>query len=479
MPKAWSTTKNRIAAGLHCVERLNQRGFSPIEVLLAATVFGFLVVALIGAFIYGRASTQDAGDRAAAIMLAEEGVEGLRNLRNGAYTNLTDGTFGLAQTSNLWALSGSSDTSGIYTRQLTISSNGTNRKNVTSTVSWTQGDDTKQVSVTSMLSNWMAAIKSWVNAIVGGSGNATTTTNFLKVATSGNYAFAVVSSTSSNFVVTDISNTAAPSIVRTISITGTPSNIFILGNYAFVTTNNGSGEVVAVNIATPTTAAVAATYNAPGTAAGLGIFGVGNSLYVTRASSSTDNEFLILNAATPTALTLTGSYNNNVAMNEVYVSGDYAYVAISSLLTPILVINIATPASPSLGLAYGLSLAANSLTIDGYGSHVYLGSGTTLTAINVTNPLLPTIAKQVTVAGTINDIDVDTAGQYAFLGTNSTTAEFQVASIAAPASMSVVRAVDATGTASTVSGVSYSVAKDVVVGASASDTQEILLFTKN
>lgn len=469
MPKVWS----RIS--------LNQRGFSPIEVLLAATVFGMLVVALVGAFIYGRIATEDAGDRGAAMMLADEGIQALRNIRNGAYTNLTDGTFGLAQVSNQWALSGSSDVNGIYTRQITVASNGSNRKNVTSTVSWSQGGISKQVSITSLFSNWMAAIKSWANGIVGGSANATASGNgnSIKVATSGNYAFNVVSATSNNFFVTDISNPSAPSIVRTISITGTPSNIFVMGNYAYVTTNNTAGELVVVNITTPTAAAVAATYNAPGTAAGLGVFGQGNFVYVTRASSLTDNEFLVLNVTTPTSPTLSGSYNNNIAMNEVYVSGNYAYVAISSLLAPMLIINIATPTNPTLALSYGLTLLANSLTIEGYGNHVFLGSGAVMIAINVTNPLAPTVAGQFTAAGTINDIDVDPVAQLAFLGTSSTTGEFQVVNTATPSSLSLIKTVDVTGTASTVSGVAYSSSLDVVAGASASNTQELIIFTKN
>src|SRR5688572_29868315 len=92
MPKAWSLIKVRRAVKLP-----SQQGFSVVEVLLAATVFGFLVTALIGAIVYGRASTAAAGDRARAVILAEEGVEAVRNLRDAAYANLTDGTYGLAQ----------------------------------------------------------------------------------------------------------------------------------------------------------------------------------------------------------------------------------------------------------------------------------------------------------------------------------------------------------------------------------------------
>lgn len=136
----------------------NQRGFSPVEVLLAATVFAFLATAIIGAIVYGRASTAAAGERVRATTLAEEGNEAVRNIRDAGFANLTDGTYGLAQSGGNWALSGSSDANGIFTRQVAISTVDATRKNVAVTVSWPQGATTAQTVVSSRLSNWMASI---------------------------------------------------------------------------------------------------------------------------------------------------------------------------------------------------------------------------------------------------------------------------------------------------------------------------------
>lgn len=146
MPRVWSRTK------------LFAAGFSPVEVLLAATLFGFLAVALIGAIVYGQQSTSNAGDRARAAFLAEEGIEATRNIRDSAFSNITDGTFGLTQAGNQWSFSGSSDTTGNYTRQLNISSSSGDRKTITSTVSWPVAGGSSQVSTTSLLTNWRASI---------------------------------------------------------------------------------------------------------------------------------------------------------------------------------------------------------------------------------------------------------------------------------------------------------------------------------
>lgn len=145
MPKVWLRIKN-------------QQGFSPVEVLLAATIFGFLTTALVGAIVYGRGAPASAGDRARAVALAEEGNEAVRNIRDAAFANIADGTYGLVQSGNVWTLSGSSDTSGIYTRQVVIASVDATRKTVTTTVSWPQGSTTAQTSVVGRFTNWQASI---------------------------------------------------------------------------------------------------------------------------------------------------------------------------------------------------------------------------------------------------------------------------------------------------------------------------------
>jgi Tfp pilus assembly protein PilV len=134
------------------------KGFSPIEVILASTIFGMLVTAMIGALIYGQQSTVESGDRGRAVMLADEGIQAARSIRNNNYSGLTNGTYGLSQLLNKWVFSGTSDTSGIYTRQVTVTSKSTNAKLITSTVTWQDGSSVASVSVNSVLTNWSAAM---------------------------------------------------------------------------------------------------------------------------------------------------------------------------------------------------------------------------------------------------------------------------------------------------------------------------------
>lgn len=135
---------------------MKQKGLSTIEALLASSVLILIVTAFMGSYIYGSESTALAGQRARATFLAEEGLEASRNIRDANFSNLTDGTKGLAISGNEWIYSGTSDTTdGIYTRQIIISTSGTNRKQVASIVTWQQNNQrTGSVNLTTYLTNW-------------------------------------------------------------------------------------------------------------------------------------------------------------------------------------------------------------------------------------------------------------------------------------------------------------------------------------
>ena len=462
-----------------------QAGFSLIEALLAITVFGMLVVGLGGAIIYGRSSAAGSGYHQQATMLAEEGLEAARNIGDASFANLTAGTYGLAQSGGQWTFSGSSDTTGIFTRQVTIASVDSNRRTITSTVTWSQyGGTTGSVTLTSRLTNWAAvtaALPSWSNAVLAGSADATGTSDGTKVDTSGNYAYIVRNTTTSNFVVVNISTPTAPTIVSTSTFTGTPTNIAVSGSFAYVTTSTAADSLEVINISNPAAPTLAKAVSLTGSVGANGVYISGNFAYVVRPSSTTTgaNEFNVINITTPTSPTVSGGYNNNIAMNEVYVSGNFAYVATSSTTQEMLVINITTPSSPTLAATYNPATTLTALTVTGFGNTVFLGMSTTLDAINITTPTSPTRLGTFTAGGTIEDLDVDSTGTYAFVGTNATAGEFQVVNVATPATMTAVKTVDIPGTTSTLFGLSYDSSLDEVAGASAADTQELVVFTKS
>ncbi len=136
-----------------------QQGFSLVEVILSIAVFALLITTLIGAYFYGQESTALAGNRARAVMIAEEGLEAVRNIRDEDFSNLEDGTYGLNISNNAWVLSGLSDNVDIFTRQIEISPIDGDRKEVTSTVTWQQNPQRSGIiSVETYLTNWQKSV---------------------------------------------------------------------------------------------------------------------------------------------------------------------------------------------------------------------------------------------------------------------------------------------------------------------------------
>jgi prepilin-type N-terminal cleavage/methylation domain-containing protein len=137
------------------------RGFSLVEVMLAVAIFSLIVSVFVGALIYAQQSVASFGSHAKASFLAEEGLEAARNIRDAGFSNLTDGTYGLAISGGQWVFFGSSDTTDNFTRTITISTIDPERKQVSSNVFWQENPQrTGSVALITYLDNWAAVAAS-------------------------------------------------------------------------------------------------------------------------------------------------------------------------------------------------------------------------------------------------------------------------------------------------------------------------------
>ena len=62
------------------------KGFSLIEALLAISIFALLSAAIIGGIVYGQESASISGARFRAGLIAEEGLEAVRTMRDNTKT---------------------------------------------------------------------------------------------------------------------------------------------------------------------------------------------------------------------------------------------------------------------------------------------------------------------------------------------------------------------------------------------------------
>lgn len=100
----------------------NENAFSLVEAILAVSIFAFIVTALVGSYLYGLEGTADAGSRARAVMLAEEGIEAVRSIKQQAFNELVLSQSGIDDASNQWKFlgEGTSETIDIFTRTITF-----------------------------------------------------------------------------------------------------------------------------------------------------------------------------------------------------------------------------------------------------------------------------------------------------------------------------------------------------------------------
>jgi Tfp pilus assembly protein PilV len=134
-----------------------QKGLSTLEAVFAIALFG-IVVSGLGSWLFG---AQEAyvfsGEQVRAAMIAEEGLEAVRSMRDASYASLSAGTHGLTKTSGTWAFSGSSDSIEDYTRVITVSNVDATRKRVSSEVSWVKkATITDAVTTVTYFTKWLA-----------------------------------------------------------------------------------------------------------------------------------------------------------------------------------------------------------------------------------------------------------------------------------------------------------------------------------
>lgn len=451
----------------------NKNGFSLVEVLLSGALFAILAMVLLGGLIYGQEGTLTGGKTTRATLLAEEGLEAVRNIRDNNFSNLVDGTYGLAISGGKWTLSGASDLTDIFTRNVVISTIDTDRKNVVANVTWQQNAQRSgSVSLASRLMYWrkiVQTIGNWANPNVlissldlsGGSSGT-------KIQVQGTYAY-MVRTSATNFSIIDISNPASPVEVSTLNLVGTLSNIAVSGNYAYIVGADDNTELKIIDISNPVSPVQVGTFNAAGNANALGVFVSGNYVYMTRASSA-NYEFAVIDVTNPASPTLSGSLSFTANVNEVAVVGNYAYLATSDVSNELRIADVTNKSSPALAGSLNLSAGNAATTIGAFGTTAVIGAGTLLYIVNASNPALPIQVSATTITGTINDISLGNNNNYVFMGTTNTAGELTIYDISNQSAPAFVGLYNAAGT---YNGVAYDPVTDRVYAATATSSAEL------
>lgn len=315
----------------------------------------------------------------------------------------------------------------------------------------------------------------WAPPNVVGSTDNAGTEDALDVFVSGDYAY-VADATILRII--NISNPAAPTLTGSYTAAGNINGVYVSGNFAYIATSSTTSEFRVVNVTNKASPTQAATMDVTGSAAGNSIYVDGTFAYLGRANSTTagTNEFVIINITTPTAPTTSGSLNLSNAVNSVYVSGNFAYVATSITTAELTIINVTNKAAPASAGVYEASGTSIGTDIHGNGTTIYLGkanntSGAEFFIINAATPASPTLVGSYEVGGNLNGVFI--SGTNAYLATAVNT-QFRVVNIATPASPTLIGGVNLTQVSNDI----YFNGTNAFI-ASAHDTRELTIMQQS
>lgn len=457
----------------------NKKAFGVVEVLLAVSIASFLLTFVISTILVAQESLNISGKYNKANFFAEEGIEAIKNIKKEDFSLLVDGTHGIVNTSGTWELSGSSSSSSIYTRQISISTTDADTKDVTSTVTWQQSPQrTGSINLVTRLTNWEVASAGgdWSNPSVLGTQDIAGNSNANKVKVDGQYAY-LNRSGSPDFYIMDISDYSSPSVSGTLVLNGSPRNLFVSGDYVYIASNSNSQELQVIDVSNKSSPSLEDSLNLGGSANANGIYVSGNTAYLVRTSSGQD-EFYTIDVSNPSSVSELDSIGlSGGTASDVYVSGDYAYLATNSNSGELIVIDVSNPNNISQVGSLDLSSGSNAISVDGYGNYVFIGRRNgDFTAINVTIPASPVELGTYDADDDVNDISVDETSELAFIVTNGSTDNFRVLNISNPLLITLVSQQSISGDQN---GVDYISGDDKGISVGEGNSQEVTIYEPN
>lgn len=425
---------------------MNLSGMVLLEILLSLSVFVLFMVAMTGVLIYGRESASTSGARARAVLLAEEGIEAVKNMRDNSMSNLVDGTHGLSLVGGEWQLSGSADAVDEFTREIEIS-NVSGLRHVTARVTWSQNAQrTGDVELTSMLSNWRVPLGDWSNPLNTGisvvlpGGHAG---RKLKVA--GETAFVVSAGNSKDFVAISLEDIWNIYVLGRLNLANKSYDL-VVGDgeggdddeyYVYVAAGTNNKELMAVEIEEEDDddfeMELEETLNLPGNSDAVAIYKQGDYVYMARESGGT--EFYIVEIEDDgDDLDRKGGCDISGMAQDVVVEGDYAYIASHYDSKELQVVDVSNKNDPLVIFSEDLPGNANGMTVLVVDGTLVLGRDNgDVFFYDLTNPESPLrYPVGYNAGGDVMDLAYSVSDRYLFLATHNEDAEFQMLDISDP-----------------------------------------------
>ncbi len=146
------------------------------------------------------------------------------------------------------------------------------------------------------------------------------------------------------FHIIDVSNASAPSEFGSYEVGADVNSIRVSGNTAYLATSDDSNEVLILDVSNPASIGKIGSFNATSTYDGLGLYLVGNKLYLGRQSGNSD-ELQVLNIANASSVVSLGVANIGSNVNALTIRDNLAFLGTSDSNNEFQVWDISNPSS--------------------------------------------------------------------------------------------------------------------------------------
>ncbi|MGB4076764.1 MAG: hypothetical protein WBK28_03615 [Minisyncoccia bacterium] len=443
------------------------RGFLTLELLLATA---FFVLAMTGVFLLaaeGQTSGLDVG----------LGSGGIANARTALENTSEDAT----ELSRFTTLADKTDTVGIYAVTQNVEHLSPCLKILFEETTWgSENNRTGQVGLSTFVSSVETARflgggcdpippGAWDNpdslgdADIGGSTGTGVAVRSLGGARMALLTANPAAAAQEDFFVFNVEDPTTPDERARLDVGAGLNGIVVGGVYAYVLEDDNIDQLKVITLADPDAPAVVATLSLPNIVftctpaaspcqAGRSIAYYDERVYVGTGylafgGINENHEFHVFDVSNPTAPSWQGSVNVNHNVNDIVVSGDYAYLATSDNAGELTIINLENPAAPTVLARFDAPWSAKDGTrVDIQGTTAYLGRDKAsngdfdFLSIMVADPASPTLLDSVRLS--MNGAGaaltgLATQGPYAFIGTSDTNDEFRVYDISDPTNLTL------------------------------------------
>lgn len=402
------------------------KGNAMIEVLLTVSLLIIIVTPFIYLIIDSQKNLVSASEVTRSTLIAEEGLEAVRYLRDLDYATLVDGTYGIEMNAGMWSLTSNPSTVGKFSRQIIISSVHDDMKEVVSKVTWDKGNNRAgTVFVRGRFVNPETTI-------IDAGGNVTPTISScidlsggqdaMEVVRNGSYAYVITNSASESFVVLDISDPFNITEVHRVNLQNNPRDVTIQGDYVYIASKHNTQELQIIDITNPLTAGIIGSFDLPSVADASVVRVDGDLAYLGRDASSED-EFYIIEHADKVNPSLVGSLNIDGGVSSLTVQNSIVYVGSENGI--VYAIDIQDPQNPFIKTTLGLLSSADTTAIAVSDILLYIGDKNGEVYVydigDVNNPVFKS---SIALGDEVTDIEVD--GDTLYIATTASTEELAV-----------------------------------------------------